>query len=273
MERLKQAIERARAQRESGAGVEPTTRSAKGKPAKPLVDVKVDYTHTASIPLNVEWLRQQRIILTEGSEPFADAYRVLRTHVLQRMRVNGWKTLAVTSPRVGNGKTVTAINLAISLAREVNQTILLVDLDLKRPSISRYFVDGKTRGISDYLTGDAELADLLINPGIERLVILPGNESFTHSSEMLSSPRVIQLVDELKGRYQDRLILFDMPPLFAGDDVIAFLPYLDAVMLVVEDGNVSSEELQQAQQLLGDKKSMGIVLNKAEKGSVAVGYY
>ncbi len=237
------------------------------------MDVKVDYTRTTSIPINAEWLREQRIILSEGAEPFADAYKVLRTHVLQRMRVNGWKTLAVTSPGIGNGKTVTAINLAISLAREVNQTILLVDLDLRRPSIGRYFVKGRTLGISDYLTGEAELADLLINPGIERLVILPGNDSFTHSSEMLSSPRVIQLVDELKGRYQDRLILFDMPPLLAGDDVIAFLPYLDAVMLVVEEGKVTSEELQQAQDLLGEKKSMGIVLNKAEPGSAGAGYY
>lgn len=281
MERLKKAMELARAQRESIVGPSPgvpgdtagKVRAIRAQTPRPLVDVKVDYTRTTSIPINAEWLREQRIILSEGAEPFADAYKVLRTHVLQRMRVNGWKTLAVTSPGIGNGKTVTAINLAISLAREVNQTILLVDLDLRRPSIGRYFVKGRTLGISDYLTGEAELADLLINPGIERLVILPGNDSFTHSSEMLSSPRVIQLVDELKGRYQDRLILFDMPPLLAGDDVIAFLPYLDAVMLVVEEGKVTSEELQQAQDLLGEKKSMGIVLNKAEPGSAGAGYY
>lgn len=142
-----------------------------------------------------------------------------------------------TSPSLGNGKTVTAINLAISLAREVNQTVLLVDLDLKRPAIGRYFVDGPTRGISDYVSHDAELADLLIHPGIERLVVLPGNESFAHSSEILSSPRMTQLVEELKSRYEDRLIIFDMPPVLASDDVIAFLPYLDAVMLVAEDGS------------------------------------
>ena len=173
----------------------------------------------------------------------ADAYKVLRTHVLQRMRTNGWKTLAITSPGEGNGKTLTAINLAISLAREVNQTILLVDLDLRRPSLGRYFVEGTTRGLSDYLTEGADLADVLLHPGIERLVILPGNHSFTQSSEMLSSPRMVQLVQDLKTRYADRLILFDMPPLLAGDDVIAFLPYVDAVMLVIEEGKTTKDEL------------------------------
>jgi capsular exopolysaccharide synthesis family protein len=189
------------------------------------------------------------------------------------MRTNGWKTLAVTSPGEGNGKTLTAINLAISLAREVNQTILLVDLDLRRPSLGPYFVDGPTRGLSDYLTEGADLEDLLIHPGIERLVILPGNHSFTQSSEMLSSPKMVQLVEELKTRYTDRLTLFDMPPLLAGDDVIAFLPYLDAVMLVIEEGKTTSDELTKAYQLLGEKNIMGTVLNKSEDASSGAGYY
>jgi protein-tyrosine kinase len=111
-----------------------------------------------------------------------------------------------------------------------------------------------------------------VNPGIERLVILPGGKRIRHSSELLSSPRVVQLVEELKSRYEDRLILFDMPPLFAGDDVIAFLPHVDAVMLVVEDGKVSREQLVHANELLGEK-SIGMVLNKAESGSASPGYY
>ncbi len=280
MERLKKAMERARVEREAALGTtagrpaadSSKVRLIKRQTRKPLADVKVDYTRTTTVSVDAAGLREQRIILAEAAEPIADAYKVLRTHVLQRMRANEWRTLAVTSPGVGNGKTLTSINLATSLAREVNQTVLLVDLDLKRPSLGRYFVTGRGLGISDYVTNGAELADLLIHPGIERLVILPGNQAFTHSSEILSSPRMTQLVEELKGRYEDRLILFDMPPLFAGDDVIAFLPYVDAVMLVVEDGKVTQEELQQAQQLLG-KKSMGIAVNKAETAGSSVGYY
>lgn len=234
---------------------------------------RVNYTRTTTIRVDAERLREHRIILSDGRDPVADSYKVLRTHVLQRMRANGWKTLAVTSPGEGNGKTVTAINLAISLAREVNQTILLVDLDLRRPSLGHYFVDGPARGISDYLTEGVDLADLLIHPGIERLVILPGNHSFTQSSEMLSSPRMVQLVDDLRSRYADRLIIFDMAPLLTGDDVIAFLPYVDAVMLVIEEGKTTKDELTDAYRLFGGKHVIGTVLNKSHDASSGIGHY
>jgi capsular exopolysaccharide synthesis family protein len=281
VERIKQALERARAERDaalvtaSPAVVSDPERVRRPfrQTRPPVAEAKVAYTGTATIPVDPARLRDQRIILTEEHDPVADAYKVLRTHVLQRMRANGWKTLAVTSPSEGNGKTLTAINLAISLAREVNQTILLVDLDLRRPSLGRYFVDGPTRGLSDYLTEGVDVADLLIHPSIERLVVLPGNHSFTQSSEMLSSPRMVQLVQEFKTRYTDRLTLFDMPPLLAGDDVLAFLPYVDAVMLVIEEGKTTKAELAQAYQLLGEKNIIGTVLNKSEDASSGIGYY
>ncbi len=234
--------------------------------------LKIQYTTTATVAVNPQSLREGRVLLAEGIETVGDSYKVLRTHVLQKMRANSWKTLAITSPWGGNGKTTTAINLAISLARDVNQTVLLVDFDLKRPSIANFFRKSQAVGVSDYLINDIDLADILINPGIERLVVLPGNERIIHSSEILSSPRVIQLVAELKSRYEDRLILFDMPPLFAGDDVLAFLPNVDAVMLVVEDGKVTAEELARAEQLLG-QKCIGISLNKTRMHHTAVGHY
>jgi Mrp family chromosome partitioning ATPase len=155
----------------------------------------------------------------------------------------------------------------------VNQTVLLVDLDLRRPTLGRYLWESPTRGISDYLTEGTELGDLLVHPGVERLAILPGNHSFTQSSEMLSSPRMIQLVQELKTRYENRLIIFDMPPLLASDDVLAFLPHLDAVMLVIEDGRTTKDQLDQAYRLLGDRHIIGSVLNKSAEASSAAGYY
>jgi capsular exopolysaccharide synthesis family protein len=189
------------------------------------------------------------------------------------MRANGWKTLAITSPGAGVGKTITAINLAISLASEVNQTVLLVDLDFRHPSIGGYFWEEPGPGISDYLSDDRPVGELLIHPGIDRLVILPGNQPLTHSSEKLSSPKMIGLVEELKGRYPDRLILFDMPPVLARDDVIAFSPYLDAMILVVEEGKTTKDELSQAYESLDEAKILAAVLNKAEQVSAGVGYY
>lgn len=292
MERLRKAMERARADRQrltstpSAPAPQPQPAPASGREppmsAPRETDgsgVQIQYTRTARIAVDPSSIQSGRLLLLEGSlsrtgahEGVADAYKILRTQILHRMRAKSRRTLAITSPSVGDGKTTTSINLAISLARDVNQTVLLIDFDLKRPSIGRYFMGRDSLGLIDCLTGDVELADVLVNPGIERLVILPGGKRIRHSSELLSSPRVVQLIDELKSRYEDRLILFDMPPLFAGDDVIAFLPYVDAVMLVVEDGKVSREELAHANELLGDK-CIGMVLNKAESSFSLPGYY
>jgi protein-tyrosine kinase len=281
MERIKQAVERARSERLRGADAKITpldTAAAESQRSsepvdRPLSEVSVSYRQTTVIRAEGVHLRDHRIIGMAEHDPAASPYKVLRTHVLQRMRVNGWKTAAITSPGDGNGKTVTAINLAISLARDVKQTVLLVDLDLRRPSIARYFFDHAVPGLSDYITEDRPLSELLINPGIERLVLLPGHHSFTHSSEVLCSPKMIELVQELKSRYEDRLILFDMPPVLASDDVIAFLPYLDAVMLVIEEGRTTEDELTRAYELLSKDKILGTVLNKSGETAAVTGYY
>lgn len=278
MERIKQALERARAERESTVAADPAASARTSSGARAGQDtahnagLQVSYTQTRTLSVDTERLRAQRIIVGDRHNAIADAYKVLRTQSIQRLRTKGWNALAITSPTQGSGKTVTAINLAISLAREVNQTVLLVDLDLRRPSVIRYFTDEELPGVSDYLMGDRDLSEILINPGIERLVILPGHTAFTNSSEMLSTPRMVRLVEELKTRYPDRIVLFDMPPLLTGDDVIAFSPYLDAVMLVVEDGKTTKDDLRRAWDLLDSERTLGIVLNKADGMTSAYGH-
>ena len=271
MERIKKALERARNERERAQEMGTATPRADENTkisvlnrATSSAGVQVEYTQTKTVGLNADRLRERRIIAGTGQDAVADTYNVLRTQVLQRMRKNGWRTLAITSPGKDNGKTVTAINLGISLARDVNQTVLLVDLDLKHPSIGTYFLEEVATGLGDYLSGACELGDVLINPGIERLVIMPGRESLMNSSEMLSTPTMTHLVEELKSRYPDRIIIFDMPPLLAADDVMAFFPCLDTIMLVVEHGKTTKSDLQRAYELLTDKAIIGTVLNKSE---------
>lgn len=232
----------------------------------------IDYSQTLVAKADADRLLEHRIVAMADNHPIATAYKVLRTHVLQRMRANHWQSLAITSPRDGNGKTVTAINLAISLARDVKHTVLLVDLDLRRPSLATHFYAEPRPGLSDYITDDVPIEDILVNPGIERLVLLPCNHSFMHSSEVLCSPKMIELVEELKGRYPDRLVLFDMPPILVSDDVIAFLPYVDAALLVIEDGRTTKDELGEACRLLGEDKFLGTVLNKSDATVTGIGY-
>ena len=276
MERIKKALERAREERQVHSAEYAASRKPGNEPAsKPVTatkPVEIAYTKTRIIKTDPLRLREKRVVASLDNSPIADAYKVLRTQVLHRMRANNWSSLAITSPTEGNGKSLTAVNLAVSLAREVNHTVLLVDLDLRRPSIRDYFLEDKSFGISDYLNNDVPLNEILINPDIERLVVLPGNEAFPHSSEMLSSPKMVQLMEELKTRYATRMVLIDMPPMLVCDDMLAFSPYVDAVLLVVAEGETREDHLKRAIHLLEGTQVCGIVLNKSREIGASKAY-
>ncbi|MHB8453972.1 MAG: polysaccharide biosynthesis tyrosine autokinase [Acidiferrobacterales bacterium] len=263
MERIKQALEKAREERlKAGAAGIPLGAS----PGIAANASKITYTHTRVEKVPTDFLREKRVITAVESRAFTDAYKILRTQVLQRMRENNWNTLAITSPTSNEGKTLTAINLAISLAKEVDHTVLLVDADLRNPSVHTYFGIQPERGLSDYLMDDVPLTELLIHPSdIGRFVILPGGRPLENSSEMLNSPKMVRLVDELKTRYRSRIVLFDLPPLLATADALAFSPYVDAALLVIEEGKTPAQDIRHATELLQNTKLIGTVLNKSRE--------
>lgn len=241
----------------------------------PITDASVPmplrYTQTRVVKVDESVLRQNRVLTPDQSDSTASAYKVLRTQVLQRLRTNQWNTIAVTSPRPGEGKTVTAINLAISLAREQNVTVLLVDADLRRPSVHRYFGYEPPFGLSDFLLHNRPIPDMLFNPGVPRLVILPGRDSITNSSEMLGTTTMLTLMQEFKKRYMRRVIIFDLPPALHGDDVLAFAPQVDATLLVVAEGKTLRADLKRVQQVLQGTTLLGTVVNQARTS--VPGYY
>ncbi len=160
---------------------------------------------------------------------------MLRTRVLQRMRRNGWSTVAVTSTCPGEGKSLTAINVSISLALDVGTSVVLADLDLRKPSIHRHLGICARYGVGDFLRGTVALESVAVCPGIERLAVLTNDRSFARSSEMLTSPQTANLVRRVK-QGEGRIAVFDMPPLLVSDDMLAFAPLVDAVLLVVSQG-------------------------------------
>ncbi len=260
MERIKKAIELARLQREG------TRDRLYTKPApveEVISETGVNYTQTRQIPVDHNVLRANRVTTSVQNDAAAIAYKMLRTQVLKRMREHGWNTLALTGVGPGEGKTLTAINLAINLASEVNYTVLLVDLDLKRPSIHKYFGIMPEWGLSDYFQESMPLNQILINPGIDGLVILPNSKPIQNSSEMLSSSQMGKLVKELKTRYPSRFVLFDLPALLTTDDALAFSSYVDALLFVVEEGKTRKEDLVEAMEILRGVNVLGTVLNKA----------
>jgi protein-tyrosine kinase len=270
MERIRKALERAGQDRMMGGT---DFRATATNLPPPDLSTGVRYTMTRMVEVPQSLLLENRIIAGLVDHKFKDAYRMLRTRVLQTMRNNGWTSIAVTGPATGCGKTLTAINLAISLAMEVNHTVLLVDLDLRRPTIHTYFGYEPELGLSDYLTNnDIPLHQLLFTPAIDRLVVLPGRSALPNSAEMLRSPRMIALVNELKTRYPDRLIVFDLPPILAADDALAFSPYTDCFLMVAESGGTKKDDLEKAYDILKSTPLVGTVLNKSEVPSTGYGY-
>lgn len=225
----------------------------------------IEYTHSRRIAVTPNVLAENRIIAGNRSDPRATSFRMLRTQVLHAMREHGWSTLAITGPGAGVGKSMVATNLAISISHEVNQTVLLVDLDLRRPSIHKNFDFEPDHGLLDYLVGDVELRDLFVNPPFKRLVVIPGKGSTKESSELLSSPRMLDLVKELKSRYKSRIIIFDLPPLLNIDDALVFLPNVDSTLLVIENGKNTQSDVQNSLRLLEGTNLIGTVLNKSDE--------
>jgi protein-tyrosine kinase len=227
--------------------------------------VQISYTQTQVVQVSAETLHANRIISGLHDEPLVDMYRILRTRVIRRLHQNNWKTLGVTSARAGDGKTLTAINLGISIAMEPNYSVLVVDADLRRPSVHTFFGLKPQHGLSDFLVSEINVEELFIHPGIERFTILPCTQSSKASSELLLTHKMLRLIHELKNRYPARLVIFNLPPVLVGDDVVALSPLLDAMLLVVQDGKTRADDLARVAELLEDTNLLGSVLNKSSE--------
>lgn len=259
MEKIQQALDRARKQRESGDKSVSTRQSHAD-------DVQsIEYSQTRSIEGHIDHQRENRILSAMEHSEYADAFKILSTQVMQRMEEHQWKSLAVTSVAADEGKTTTAINLGISIAKEIEYTVLLVDANLRKPELHTYFGIEPEQGLSDYLQNDIDLAELMIRPGnIDHFVILPGGEPIINSSEMLGSPKMCSLVEELKERYPKRIVIFDMPPILGVADTVSFAPCVDSALIVVEDDVTKESDLEQAVDLMSVCNVLGTVLNKAK---------
>jgi protein-tyrosine kinase len=271
MERIKQAIEKVKNQTSNGTGPlaqpHPDNHATMTTPRSSQTHNEledVSYTQTRVIKLRAEHLEKNRIVAFNKSDPKSMVFDLLRTHILQKMEENGWRTLAITSPTPEAGKTVIAINLAMSIAQQTNKTAMLVDFDLRRPKIGAYLGIPMEKSLNDLLAGTAELADVLVNPDMPRLVLLPTRSPVKNSSETLSSKKIADLIKDLRERYESRIIIFDLPPVLFTDDAIALLPQIDCVLMVVANGMSTRREIEDSLRLLPAESLIGTILNKAE---------
>ncbi len=273
MERIKKALEKAQQQRHQTEKSEPSSPDeyTTGKVRKNTQ--QIEYSKTRNIEVSEEQLKNNRVVAGLDDDPRSDLYKMLRTKVLQKMQSNNWNVLAVTSPKRGAGKSLTAINLAISIAMDANYSVLLVDLDLRKPSIHEYFGMPAEPGLNDYLAGEKTIAELLVHPGREKMVILPAGRPIKRSSDLLSTPKMLELADELKQRYPDRIIVVDLPPLLQTDDAMIYMPNIDACVLVVEEGGNSEDEVKKSIEMIDKDKYIGCILNKSAEVNSASEMY
>lgn len=262
MERIKLAVEKARRQRQAGQAAAGPVERAVPRHDEDLESV--NYVQTRVVALHGAHLERQRIVAHDKANPASRAFDLLRTQVLQKMEERGWRTLAVTSPNPEAGKTLVAINLAMSIAHQTQKTAMLVDFDLRRPKVGTYLGLPRDRSLNDVLEGGATLAEALVNPDLPRLVVLPTAQPVATPSETLASRKVGNLIAEMRERYASRIVIFDLPPLLGTDDAIAVLPQMDCVLLVVGEGMSSKAEVAESLRHVPADNLLGVILNKAE---------
>ncbi|MGD8629322.1 MAG: XrtA-associated tyrosine autokinase [Gammaproteobacteria bacterium] len=208
-----------------------------------------------------------------------EEFRRIKRPLLMNVRGEGASVVSnanmimVTSALAGEGKTFTSINLAMSIAMEMDRTVLLVDADVAKPDVtSRLGVEAEM-GLIDVLLDDGlTLTDVLLRTDIPKLTLLPSGSRHVHSTELLASERMRQLTLELSSRYPDRIVIFDTPPLLLTSEARVLAGLMGQVVLVVEENITPQHVVKEAVELLHDNEIVGIVMNKGSRGSDGEGY-
>jgi len=282
MEKIKQAVEQAKAGKIGErlhsviAEHDQSTSAARGEPQSRAQKAEPVAKHHGSVPeITLNWpdLERHRVVAHNVADPRARAFDILRTQVLQVMDQKNWHVLAITSPTTGCGKTLTAINLALSIARQPERSALLVDMDLQRPQIAKSLGLTCDNGLLGVLERRITLSDAILKAriGKHQVTVLACETSTSHSSEWMASREMSSVIEDIRRGYSSHTVILDMPPILASDDVISILPRLDCVLLVAAVGISTVSEIQQCNRHLQSTEVVRVVLNKT--ADAGAGYY
>ncbi len=263
--KLKKALEKARELRNEASERAPVQYLRAPRPARSADWQPPVYAESSRIELDPQTLIDRHCIGISPDAPEIEPYKLLRTQIQHLTRPRGGRTVMITSPHKAEGKTLTAVNLALTFAKAYNQTVLLVDGDLRQQAVHRTLGYEWPLGLVDHLAGDRELKALITWPGIAQMTVISGARTARNSAELLGSPRMKALVQELKSRYEDRYILFDSAPVLGGADAIALAAHVDGIVMVVAEGRTDLRDAKKALALLPPEKFLGFVLNRRER--------
>ncbi len=229
--------------------------------APPASAGKLDVFKTVTPVASIS--NEHLVTITQPDSSVTEEYRKLKSMLIRATKENFLNTIMVTSSIDGEGKSITAINLAITLAQEIDHTILLIDTDLRKPQVHEYLGIKPKYGLSDYLMRDIDITDILIKTGIGNLVVLPAGNRVKNPVELLSSAKMQELIKELKHRYIDRYIILDTPPIVPFAETIAISSYVDGVLFVIKEGHAQKKIIENAMNIMQDLNVLGIVFNGA----------
>ncbi len=232
--------------------------------------IQLSYSKTKTIETDSETLQCNRVFAHITDNKVAEQIEMLKFQILKKLEELQANSVMITSANHKEGKTFLSTNLAVSIAQNLDRTAMLIDADLRSRTYRHHrmanvffnFYSGA--GLSDYLLGKARLSDVLINPGIPRLTLLPRGQESLDAPTFLDSAKMEELVFEMKSRYSsERIILFDSSSFLSNADPLILSKFVDAVVLVVEFAKTSIDALRRMIDLLKGKQILGVVLNKS----------
>ena len=229
-------------------------------PAMPLATLK-------TVEVSQVACEQNRVLLSESQLrefPAADAaYRLLRSRLQNRLNRNNWFSLAVASPSQSDGKTLTTLNVAISIAREKQRPVFLLDLDMRNPSVCRFLGIHDIRPLPDYFRGDAKAEEVLAQTSVPNLIVAGALTATGSPSELLAGPQFGDLLAQIRNNWPNALVLVDMPPVSLTDEALLIGPRVDAILLVVSEGMTERKLVVQALATLSEFTLAGVVVNRS----------
>jgi len=220
----------------------------------------------------LDLMDRNRIVTFDQKDDAHVPFDMMRTRVLASCRQNNWTTIGITSPTAGCGKTVTAINLAFSFARQKDNKTVLMDVDLRRPRVGENLGIATNHSMGQFLSGGEAVEDHFLVYG-DTLALGSNKRRSLHSAEILQDAKATDAMDVLRNTLQPDIVLVDLPPMMATDDVMAFLPNLDAVLIIVAAGTSHMREVDECERELSERTNvMGVVLNKCQYIPDSYGY-
>jgi exopolysaccharide/PEP-CTERM locus tyrosine autokinase len=208
--------------------------------------------------------RDDLLTVSQPSSVIAETFKVIRTLLLMKIKEKGVKTVLVTSSLPLEGKSFVSANLAVSMALDFDKYVLLVDADVKRPTLHEIFKTASKLGLTDYLmNGHHNLVDIIQTEILAKLSFIPAGSFHDSSSELLASQKMKQLMREVKERYDDRYIIFDSPPAEISE-TLALANIVDGILLVVKAGGTAKKMVKKTVAVLGREKILGVVLNQCD---------